>query len=350
VSSPAPASPWNDSPVLIFWELTRACDLKCKHCRAEAIPDRQPGELSTGEIKEHLRRIGEETSCVVVFTGGDPFRRDDLPELVETCEEAGLKPALTPSTTPLLTRDRLVELEERGLKMLALSIDGPDRDSQDEFRGEEGTFDHTLRGLDAAESLEIPLQINTTVCAETLPLIKDIGDLVASRDVFRWALFFIVRTGYGNDLGAVGPEDTEQLFDYLHNWSRETGIKVKTTNAPHFNRWKIQNADGRRKPGIVDGDGIMFISHKGDIYPSGFSEAPETNCGNVESSSPLSVYRNHGLFQRIRNRELAGKCGRCEFKRACGGSRANAYFETGDPLGSDPRCVYEPDPEAVVNS
>ncbi|MFB6345917.1 MAG: radical SAM protein [bacterium] len=341
-------SAWNDSPALVFWELTRACDLTCKHCRAEAIPDRQPGELSTEQIRECLQRLGEETSCVVVFTGGDPFRRPDLPDLVKACDRAGLKPALTPSTTPLLTRDRLEELQENGLMMLALSLDGPNQEVHDDFRGEPGSFDHTMRGLEAAEHLDLPVQINTTVCAETLPRLKDTGDLVSDYDVFRWALFFIVRTGWGSELGNVGPEQTEDVFEYLYEWGESTGIKTKTTNAPHYNRWKVQNAEGREKPGIIDGDGIVFISHRGGIYPSGFSESGDTVCGNVREQSLLDVYRNHELFKKIRNRELVGKCGRCGYKRQCGGSRANALFETGNPLGTDPRCQYVPERNRAV--
>ena len=336
-------SPWEKAPALIFWELTRACGLQCKHCRAEAVPDRHPAELSTGTIRDHLRRLGDEMSGVVVFTGGDPFQRPDLVKIVRTCSEAGLKPALTPSTTPLLTEERLSELSEAGLKMIALSLDGPDAFRQDEFRREDDTFLHTLRGIRAAHNAKIPLQINTTICRQTVPWLEEIGGVVERAEVFRWALFFLVRTGIGERLESISPEETDAVFEYLQEWSGDHSAQVKTTNAPHFRAWKSENVGGSVRPGIVDGDGTMFISHTGDVHPSGF--LPES-CGNIRERKPLDIYQNHDLFQSIRNRELSGPCGECKYRRSCGGSRANAYAETGDPLGSDPRCNYRPELES----
>lgn len=330
-------SPWTQAPALIFWELTRACDLKCKHCRAEAVPHRNPEELDTEEITSQLRKLGEDMSGVVVFTGGDPFRRPDLAEIIRTCAEVGLKPGLTPSTTPLLTRDRLEELKTSGLKMVALSLDGPDAFRQDDFRGEENSFLHTLRGVRAANAIELPLQINTTICRETYPWLEEIGDVVSRADVFRWALFFLVRTGEGQTLQSITPEETREVFSFLQDWSDENEARVKTTNAPHFRPWRADRTGSSARPGIIDGDGIMFISHRGNVYPSGFLPR---KCGNIKNQDILEIYRNHELFQDIRRRELNGRCGRCQHKRSCGGSRANAFAETGDPLGSDPRCNY----------
>ncbi|MFB6345857.1 MAG: radical SAM protein [bacterium] len=332
-------SPYEDSPALIFLEITQACDLKCSHCRAEAIPRRHPAELTTQQIRDQLTAIGEETSCVVVFTGGDPFRRPDLPDLIDHCSNVGLKPALTPSTTPLLTQDRMAELKDAGLMMMALSLDGPDRTSQDKFRGEEGSFIHTLRGVRIAHELDIPLQINTTVCEQTYDSLERIGDIVSEINAFRWALFFLVRTGEGKNLTPIPPAETEKTFEFLHRWSEQNSPKVKTTNAPHFRRWKIRNTDAPRRPGIVDGDGIMFISHTGDVYPSGFLPV---KTGNVKNTDALEIYRHSEAFQSIRDRELTGRCGLCEFKRECGGSRANAYAEHGSYLSEDPACTYEP--------
>lgn len=336
-------SPWNNSPALIFWELTRACGLQCKHCRAEAVPDRHPAELSTETVQEHLRQLGDEISGIIVFTGGDAFQRPDLTELVRTADESGLKPVLTPSTTPLLTQDRLGELKEAGLKMVALSLDGPDAFRQDDFRREDHTFLHTLRGIRCAHELKIPLQINTTACRQTYPWIREIGEIVSEADVFRWALFFLVRTGIGKRLESITPEQTNSVFEYLRTWSEKHSAQVKTTNAPHFRTWKTEQGEGSRRPGIVDGDGTMFISHTGEVYPSGF--LPES-CGNIRERDPLDIYHNHDLFQSIRKRDLSGKCGDCSYRQACGGSRANAYAETGDPLGSDPRCNFDPDRDA----
>lgn len=332
-------SPWDDSPALIFWELSQACGLQCKHCRAEAVPNRDPRELSTEEIVNHLEQLGEEMSGVVIFTGGDPFKRPDLEQLIAACDEAGLKAGLTPSTTPLLTQQRLESLVEAGLKMVALSLDGPDVFSQDEFRGQENTFLHTLRGIRAAKSIGLPLQINTTVSEETYPKLEEIGDIVAEADVFRWALFFLVRTGQGKKLHSIDADRTLEVFRYLKEWDDEHDAQVKTTNAPHYSAWKIHEHDASPRPGIVDGDGTMFISHTGEVHPSGFVPV---SCGNVRERSPLDVYRNHELFNDIRNRNLHGRCGECPYARACGGSRANAHAENGAPLASDPRCNFNP--------
>lgn len=340
-------SPWNNAPALIFWELSQACGLQCKHCRAEAVPERAPGELSTNLIKEHLTKLGDEMNGVVVFTGGDPFRRPDLEELIATCDEAGLKAGLTPSTTPLLTQDRLKTLKDAGLKMVALSLDGSDAFTQDEFRGEESTFIHTLRGIRATKSLDLPLQINTTICKETYPDLEEIGKIVGEADVFRWALFFLVRTGQGKKLKSLNPEETLEVFRYLKEWSDDHSAQVKTTNAPHYKVWKIHEHDASFRPGIVDGDGIMFISHTGEVYPSGFLPV---SCGNIKETDPLTIYRNNELFNQIRNRKLTGRCQSCKYRRACGGSRANAYAENSGPLASDPRCNFDPSDQKFTTS
>lgn len=335
--SVASPSPWREAPAVVFWELTRACDLRCRHCRAEAVPDRHPDELSTEAVKRGLAALSEGGSAVVIFTGGDPFKRPDLAELVETCDREGLKPVLTPSATPLATRSRLEKLNEAGLRMIGLSLDGPDVSTHDVFRGQAGSFQHTLRLVDAVEELGIPLQINTTVCRRTLPRLGRIGERLGDWPIFRWALFFLVRTGDGRTLSPVDPEVIPGVFRDLQEWSNEHDVAVKTTNAPHFRRWRIEADERSRGPGMVEGDGVMFVSHRGDVYPSGFLQLA---CGNIQDEDPLTIYRDREPFVSIRARDLQGPCGDCSFKRTCGGSRAAAYAATGNPLASDPGCPY----------
>ncbi len=331
-------------PFVLVWELTRACELTCDHCRADAQPDRHPEELSTAEGKrllEDVRDFGE--GQLVVFSGGDPCKRDDLIELIEYGTELGLTITLTPSGTDALTPQVIEDFAETGLKRLALSIDGATAQSHDDFRGESGSFEGTLDAARAARDAGLPLQVNTTVCQRTVEQLPNLRELVADLGAVLWSVFFLVPVGRGRVLEPVTPQRAEEAMHWLGNVADEEAFGIKTTEAPHYRR-VLQQRDGEgasRRGGITAGDGFAFVSHVGDVFPSGF--LPES-AGNVRDTDVVDLYRDAELFESLRDADaLKGKCGACEFRAVCGGSRSRAYAYTGDPLESDPLCPYEPD-------
>lgn len=345
-------------PFVLIWEVTQACELACEHCRAEAVPERHPEELTTSEGKrllEQAREFGE--GQLVVLSGGDPAARPDLVELVEYGTELGLAMTVTPSGTESLDRDVIDALADAGVRRLALSVDGGSERTHDQFRGESGSFTATMRAAEYARDAGVPLQINTTVCERTATQLPAIRELVADLGAALWSVFFLVPVGRGAALDSVSPERAEEIAGWLHEVASEEPFGVKTTEAPHYRRVGLQatreeSEDGvadrtgndggpARRSGIVAGDGFAFVSHTGEVFPSGF--LPKA-AGTVPEESIVDVYREAELFQRLRDREeLGGKCGACEYRHLCGGSRSRAYATTGDPLGSDPLCPYVPE-------
>ena len=341
-------------PFVLIWETTQACELACKHCRADAQRCRHPEELSTSEARALLddaREFGE--GQLVVLSGGDPLMRDDVTELVEYGTDAGLRMTLTPSGTTSLTADRIEALADSGIRRLALSLDGATAATHDEFRKEQGSFDQTLAAARAAQSAGLPLQINTTVCAETVGELSAIADLVADLDTVLWSVFFLVPVGRGRVLDPLSPERAERVMEWLREVATDAPFGVKTTEAPMYRRVAIERGradDATRKPspdgigrrtGITAGDGFAFVSHTGDVYPSGFLPEP---AGNVKTEHVVDIYQNSPLFESLRDPDaLRGKCGACSYQRVCGGSRSRAYAYTGDPLASDPLCPHVPD-------
>ena len=343
----------SERPFVLIWEVTQACELECKHCRADAQPDRRPGELTTTEGKELLSEAAEfGENQLVVLSGGDPLVRDDLVELVRYGADQGLSMTLTPSGTDALTPDIVDELADAGLRRLALSIDGATAEAHDEFRGEPGSFEGTVSVAHHAREQGIPLQINTTVCQETLPELPDLADLIEDLGAVLWSVFFLVPIGRGQVLNPTDPEQSDRVMEWLLEQSQDRSFGVKTTEAPHYRRVALQARQGEeavapatadeigRRTSIRAGNGFAFVSHLGDVYPSGF--LPES-AGSVRDRSIVDIYRNSDLFTDLRDVEnLNGKCGACEYRGVCGGSRSRAYAYTGDPLESDPLCPYVP--------
>lgn len=343
------------APLLIYWEVTRACDLACRHCRAEAVAVRHPGELSTEEGRAMLRearRFGDPPPHLVI-TGGDPLKRPDLWDLIAAAVELGFGVSLAPSGTVLLTQEVIGRLAAAGIQSMSLSLDGSTAERHDAFRGVPGCFDVTLQAARWVRQARIPLQINTLVTAETLEDLPDLYALLRGLDIMRWSLFFLISVGRGRLLREITPGQSERLFHWLLDLSRDAPFAIKTTEATHYRRVAVvrmraagmDDAAIARTPvgrgfGVRDGNGIMFVSHTGEVYPSGFLPLA---AGNVRASSIVDLYRASPLFVRLRDVDrLTGKCGDCSFKAICGGSRARAYAWTGDEMGSDPLCPYQP--------
>lgn len=342
------------APFLVIWEVTQACDLACVHCRASAIPWRNPFELTTEEgyrLLEEIRSFGDP---LVVFTGGDPLKRPDLFRLLKHSVQLGLRTTVTPSATPLLTAEAVEAIRDCGVARMALSLDGPDAASHDGFRRVPGSFERTISALEHARRIGLETQVNTTVARHNWRRLDEVAKLVAASGARLWSVFFLVATGRASASDDLTAEECEQVFAFLYETSRTTPFDIKTTEAQHYRRYVAQRrkAEGvgaplktgaiPRQAGINDGKGFVFVSHTGEIYPSGFLPI---STGNVRRDSLGEVYRNSPLFRALRDPDrLEGKCGRCEFRYLCGGSRSRAYALTGNYLASDPRCVYEPRP------
>jgi len=337
------------APLRVYWELTRACDLACRHCRAAAIPVRHPDELNTAEglrLLEQLSAFGDPTPHLVL-TGGDPLKRPDLWVLIAAARAFGLAVSVAPSATALLDATALAHLQEGGVEAISLSLDGSTAARHDALRGVPGTFQRTLEAAKAAAAAELPFQVNTLVAEETSDDLAAIYLLASDLGAARWSLFFLVSVGRGAVLESITPAAAEDLMRWLVELSAQgVGPVVTTTEGPHFRRVILQRHGapvGGHGAGIRDGNGVMFISHTGDVQPSGF--LPLT-AGNVRRQHVVQIYREASLFRTLRRVDLfAGRCGRCEFQWQCGGSRARAFAASGDPFGEDPLCSYQPQRE-----
>jgi radical SAM protein len=353
---------FNKTPFIVIWEVTQACDLACVHCRASAQPRRNPFELSTEEAKKLIEQVAELRTPVFVLTGGDPLMRPDIYELVEYATSCGVRTSLTPSATPLLTREALVRLQSCGLARLAISLDGPTAEVHDVFRRVPGSYEWTLRAVGWARDIGLPAQINTTITRHNLQYLDDIIALLETLDIVLWSVFFLVPTGRGQSIDLISAEEFERVFEKLYQTSRRVKFDIKSTEAQHYRRFLLQkrtearrsgqpdaaiakvfgatSADGigRAPRGINDGKGFVFISHMGQVFPSGFLPV---SAGNMRQHSLTELYRHSPLFVALRDSaNLKGKCGICEFREVCGGSRARAYAVSGDlfAAGGRPRA------------
>ena len=352
------------APFTIAWEITRACAFACRHCRAEAQPRRDPRELTTAEAFRLIDQIREFGDPILVVTGGDPMMRRDLFDVLGYAVERGLRTSLTPTTTRLVTPQALRRVRDTGVRRIAVSIDGPSAEVHDAFRAFPGSFNTALAIVRDALDAGLAFQVNTTVSRYNLHLLDELAELVARLGAVQWSLFFLVPTGRAVTADMIAPEEHERVFHWLYDLSRNAPFDVKSTAAPAYRRIVIQRArkeagtrgaatlagagyryqDGLARPakGVNDGKGFCFVSHVGDVCPSGFLPLAT---GNVRERSVVEIYRHARLFRELRQPGLLkGKCGRCEFRDVCGGSRARAYALTGDALAADPSCVYEPAP------
>ena len=392
------ASDFEHSPLVVFYEVTRACNLLCRHCRAQAQPHRHPLELDTAAAQSLLDDFkGFPKPPLVVFTGGDPIKRPDVFDLVSHGVAIGLKMAMTPSATKLVSTNVIRRLKDAGLHRLAISLDGADAATHDDFRRVPGSFARTLEIIQDTMDCGLSMQINTTITRQNFHQLDAMADLLDRYPIALWSVFFLVPTGRAMAAPRIAPGEYEIVFEKLYAHSGRHRFGIKTTEAPHYRRFlleKQRQADGappisdpapqpdlafgphgggsatadlpavaaalvnqppaaaRRPvaghgytplPGIVgtnDGRGVMFISHIGEICPTGFLPIV---CGHFPHDSAVAVYQRSPLFLDLRNPDkLKGKCGVCPYRRICGGSRARAYGVTGDPLAAEPDCIYVP--------
>ncbi len=335
---------YSESPLVVTWEVTQACDLACDHCRAEADPERSAGELSTEEGIELFEQVAEfSPQPFMVLSGGDPLKRPDIFELLEGAADAGVTPSITPATTPLLDRETLERFADIGVGRVALSLDGATPASHDGFRGETGTYQKTMEAARWARELGLSIQINTTVTAETVDDLPAIADIVEELDAAMWEVFFLVPVGRGQELQQLSPNEARELMEWLYRRSQSAPYRVITVEAPFYRRvaqdvQREEGVAGRPVGSTGAGNGFVFVSHTGEVRPSGFLDK---SAGNVRDTPLPELYRNADLMQRLRDRSsFAGPCGACPMTNDCGGSRSRAYASSANPFGSDPLCPW----------
>ncbi|HLR81233.1 MAG TPA: TIGR04053 family radical SAM/SPASM domain-containing protein [Bacillota bacterium] len=360
---------YDKNPFIVIWELTRACELKCLHCRAEAQYHRNPLELTFEEGKQLIDDIYEMDNPLLVFTGGDPLMRPDVFDIAEYAIQKGVRVSMTPSATPNVTKEAMQKAKDIGLARWAFSIDGHCKEVHDYFRGTSGSFDLTMTAIEYLHELDMPLQINTVISKYNYPFLDEMAEMVERLDCVLWSVFFLVPTGRGKESDMISPAEHERVLRWLYQLSKRVPFDIKTTAAQHYRRVVIQqkmrenvsksdaehifyedalmngktgqiDGLGRAPKGVNDGNGFVFISHIGDVYPSGLLPI---KAGNVRQTPLATIYRESEVFKNLRNPDLyKGKCGVCEFRHVCGGSRSRAYNVTGDYMESEPYCVYIP--------
>lgn len=339
---------------LIAWEVTRSCNLACAHCRAAAHPEPYEGELDTLEAKALIDSFKEVGDPIIIFTGGDPMMRPDIYELVAYAAEKGLTCAFAPNGT-LITAENARKLKEAGVERCSISIDGPDADSHDKFRGMPGAFAASLRGIGHLKKAGVPFQINTTVTKDNLASFKDIFRLCEDLGAAAWHIFLLVPVGRGEGLAdqVITASEYEDVLRWFYDFRKTTNMQLKATCAPHYYRIMRQRAKAegvKIEPrtfgmdaftrGCLGGTGFCFISHTGQVQPCGYLEL---DCGNVRATPFPQIWRESAIFRNLRDREkYEGKCGECEYHNVCGGCRARAYSMTGNYLGPEPLCSHEP--------
>ncbi|MFH1724527.1 MAG: TIGR04053 family radical SAM/SPASM domain-containing protein [Elusimicrobiota bacterium] len=341
------------APLLVIWETTRSCALACRHCRADADLGRDPAELTTEEGRRLMDETARMGTPIFILSGGDPFNRPDLEDLIRHGKSRGLRVGTIPAATENLTRERVQSMKAAGLDQIAFSLDAHEAGPHDEFRRTPGAFQRTLDGVRFAHEAGIPVQINTCFALWNIARLEEMAAFVRGLDIVFWEVFFLVPTGRGRDMGGVSARQFEEAFERLHRLSREVRFHVKLTEAQHYHRFLFQRKTteedagkatprppDKLPPAVNSGKGFVFVDHNGNVCPSGFLPIA---AGNLRGGTLPEIYRTARIFRELRDPALLkGKCGACEFAAACGGSRARAYALTGDYLASDPFCAYIP--------
>ena len=359
------------SPHLVFWETTKACALACRHCRAEAQLDASPEELTSAEGRMLIDQVAafDGPSPILVFTGGDCLARPDLVELVGYANSRGIRMGIAPSVTERLTRERLLSLYELGVRSVSISLDGATPESHDTLRGVSGHFDQTFAAIAMLNEMGFRVQVNTTVTRDNARELADIFVLLRTAQVKIWEVFFLVGVGRGVDVLEVSPSEAEDVCHFLVDVSAYS-MTVRTVEGPFYRRVQAERApfgslDPREhfdlgelysalrarveRSGLQpersiscttlatgDGRGVIFVGHDGEVHGSGFLPVP---LGNVRTESLQRIYTQSLLLTVMRSGLLLGECGRCEYTRLCGGSRARAFAQSGRALDDDPSCL-----------
>ncbi len=349
-----PGQPSEPTLRLVAWETTRNCNLACVHCRASATSGPYTGELDTAAALALLDQIAEVAKPIIILTGGEPLLRPDIFEIAAHGTARGLRMVMAPNGT-LVTAGMASKMVESGIKRISISLDGASSQTHDRFRGVPGAFDGALRGIKAAREAGLDFQINTTVTQTNLDQIPKILALAQELGAVAHHIFLLVPTGRGKYIvdQAIDARQYEDTLNWFYDQRDKTGLQLKATCAPHYYRILRQRAraEGIKVTfqshgldavtrGCLAGTGFCFISHRGIVQPCGFLDL---NCGDVTRSRFDEIWSNSEIFAKLRDLDsLEGKCGRCQYRRVCGGCRARAYEATGNFMAEEPLCLYQP--------
>lgn len=354
----------NKTPVVAIWETTQACDVPSLDYGDRVQPEADPLELNTLEALQLIDEIGELSPPIFVLTGADPLKREDIYELVRHASERGLHPFLALPATPLLTPDAVAELKHAGLSRLILNLDAASPELHDLVCGIHGSFDRTMDAIQWADHWKLPYQITTHFCERNLHELENLAALLQTLRIKQWNVAFPVPTTLEELEETPSAGEFESAFARLYTLAQKVPFKIKTSEAPHYRRYVLQQQARERVglestghqlqegiPGIMpfnENRATLFISHTGDVYPcAGLHLA----AGNVRVASVTELYRSSQVFTLLRDPgNLTGKCGECAFKGVCGGSRARAYAVHGDMFTQDPSCIYRPTEQAAVRN
>lgn len=359
---------WEEKPLLIFWETTKACDLSCIQCRASAIKDPQPGELNLEESLNFVRSLKDfgKPYPILILSGGDVMKKKNLQEIARELHSEGIRYSISPSATDLVTEEKMRYLRDNGMVSVSLSLDGGSPGTHDKIRGVNGAFQKTMDIIDLLTGLGIKVQINTTVMPENVTELPHIFHILRNKHINTWEMFFLINTGKASRLEAL---DLRKMND-VNKWLVFVsfyGMNIRTVESPVFRRMQIdymasgelsggeifeslkkstiniEGKPGSTKTGPVgttwDGNGIVFVSHDGKVYPSGFLPV---EVGNIRETAISKIYRNSGVMRLLRDpTNFSGKCSNCAYNGYCPGSRARSYNLNGDPFGNDPMCDYD---------
>ena len=386
-------------PRLIFWEVTKGCNLRCIHCRATATELSSPTDLPTGRAMEIIKQIADFSNPILVLSGGEPLYRPDIFDLAHYATQRGIRVALATNGT-LVTKDIAKKIVDAGVKRVSISLDGADALTHDTFRGIPGAFDAAVYGMKNLQELGMSVQINMTIAKHNAKQLPNVLELSRTLGADALHTFLLVPVGCGVDIAAeqmVSPQEYEQMLNWFYDQSKQGDIELKATCAPHYFRVVRQRrAQERReavsagtatyggggqapaigpsdmtmpgsnavilKPkghhtghpsghpgdpemnamtkGCLAGTGVCFISHEGEVFPCGYLPVL---AGDLKKQPFSEVWNDSLVFEQLRDTgNLKGKCGCCEFRNVCMGCRARAFAATGDMLDPEPFCIYEP--------
>jgi AdoMet-dependent heme synthase len=382
---------------LVFWEVTKGCNLRCIHCRASATELSSPTDLPTRTALGIIDQIAEAANPILVLSGGEPLYRSDIFQLARYATDKGLRVALATNGT-LVTKEVARMIVDSGVKRVSISLDGADSLTHDSFRGIPGAFDAAVYGLRNLKSLGMSVQINMTIARHNARQLPQVLELAKSLGADALHTFLLVPVGCGVDIAAeqmVAPEEYEEMLNWFYDQSLEGGIELKATCAPHYFRVARQRRVADRKAaqaeaikplpvpteadaanigptemimpggtgislkpshtghpgghpsdmnastkGCLAGTGVCFISHEGEVYPCGYLPVV---AGDLREQRFADVWQNSAVFNQLRDTgNLTGKCGCCEFRNICMGCRARAFAASGDYMSEEPFCIYQP--------
>ena len=395
-SHPAPKHEY--TPRLIFWEVTKGCNLRCIHCRATATELMSPSDLPTAKALNIISQIADFANPILVLSGGEPLYRHDIFQLAEYATSRGLRAALATNGT-MVTKDIAQKIKDSGIKRVSISLDGADATTHDTFRGIPGAFDAAIYGMKNLQQIGVSVQINTTIARHNAHQLPDVLTLARSLGADALHTFLLVPVGCGVDIAAeqmVPPEEYEQMLNWFYDQSLTGDIELKATCAPHYFRVLRQRRAADRmagraqaappashpgeigptemtmpgstgislKPnggppmghtghpsghpgdmnamtkGCLAGTGVCFLSHEGEVFPCGYLPAL---AGDLRKQSFAEIWNDSAVFGMLRDDDnLKGKCGCCEFRHVCMGCRARAFAAPGDYLAEEPFCIYPP--------